>query len=526
MIWNIFKKDVKLTWRLAALVAALHWMATALTTRMGVFFDGSLRNLFLMLVIGGLLGSGFLIIAAVQQDAIPGVRQDWLVRPIRRRDLLMAKLLFVVLIVQAPIFLADMTEALVSGLSLSSSFEAALQRALLQMLLVYLPFLAFASLTRNPLEAVSGGAVLVLTVALVANVISVNRIGPNGSPMASLEPVVRTGLEWIVNSATIAVLVVGAAVVLWLQYFHRRTVVARIFTGSVAGLCLLTAFIPWRPAFAIQSSLSNAPGSSRDIALNFDPEAGRFRAPAGGLTIDDTIAILRRGEGVNQVYLPFRVTGLPPDSAVRMDHSEVRLIETNGRMDRLELESWNARRQGSGSPSQAVYPPLEIPVALYERIKDQPVRLEVDYWMTLVQVASSHALPAINAVQDIPGLGSCRTNFNDPKTAIRFGCLGAGPTPTCFSVFLEHVPTGERNPEQFGCGSYSGFMRDRLPDALSRFGSNLPFRDSRGLAQFPVDGSKLRESRVVIQSYRAQDHFTRKLLIPEVRLGEWGADGR
>jgi hypothetical protein len=52
---------------------------------------------------------------------------------------------------------------------------------------------------------------------------------------------------------------------------------------------------------------------------------------------------------------------------------------------------------------------------------------------------------------------------------------------------------------------------------------DLPFRDSTGLAHFPVDGSKLRESRAVLQLYRAQDHFMRTVVIPEIRLADWEA---
>jgi hypothetical protein len=39
---------------------------------------------------------------------VPGVSQDWLVRPIRRGDLLRAKLIFVVLVVEGPALLADL----------------------------------------------------------------------------------------------------------------------------------------------------------------------------------------------------------------------------------------------------------------------------------------------------------------------------------------------------------------------------------------------------------------------------------
>jgi hypothetical protein len=58
---------------------------------------------------------------------------------------------------------------------------------------------------------------------------------------------------------------------------------------------------------------------------------------------------------------------------------------------------------------------------------------------------------------------------------------------------------------------------------LVRFGTNLPFRDPSGLAKFPVDGPQLPQSRVVIRVYEPEDHFTRSLTIPEIRLKEWEA---
>jgi hypothetical protein len=63
-----------------------------------------------------------------------------------------------------------------------------------------------------------------------------------------------------------------------------------------------------------------------------------------------------------------------------------------------------------------------------------------------------------------------------------------------------------------------------IPDALWRFGANLPFRDANGLAKYPVDGSKLNESQAVMRVYRPIDHFNRKLAIPDVRLSDWEAE--
>jgi hypothetical protein len=518
MIWHIFKKDVRLTWHLAAAAAGLHWTTIAIAT---IIFNGfyALKPppSVALLLVGGLVATGFVIIATVQNDAIPGVRQDWLVRPIRRRDLMLAKLLFVVLMVQLPVFLADLGACLLSGFSFATSLNAALQLSLVQMLVINLPFLAFASITRNLLDVVSGGVVIGLGAGIVVG------LTPSTSYLA---PLSRTGLSWIMTGSGLVVLVFGSVVVLVLQYFRRRTLVGQILTGCIVTLLLMTMFMPWQPAFALQKALSSAPGSSQDISLSFDPAAGRLQRAAGSLTQADATSSFGQNDGMLRVYLPFRITGLPPDSRTLTDHAEVRLIESNGRVERLELDRWNVRREDSGDSTDLVYPQLEIPPALFQRIKGQPVRLEIDHWLTLVRLAFSYPIPALAAKQQIPGLGQCRTKVNDGETAVTLSCMQAGDFPTCVAVFLEHSPTGARNPDRFSCRSYSPSVVNALiPVSLSMsVAANLPFRDPTGLTKYPIDGSRLGDSKAIIQVYRTQDHFTRKLVIPAVRLGEWEAE--
>ena len=102
MIWHIFKKDFRLLWRFAAVVAVLEFLAVSVLYQADHGgFDGRRTSALLnVLVVLQLIGSAALAAAAVHSDAVPGVRQDWLVRPIPRRDLLSAKVLFVVLVVQ------------------------------------------------------------------------------------------------------------------------------------------------------------------------------------------------------------------------------------------------------------------------------------------------------------------------------------------------------------------------------------------------------------------------------------------
>jgi len=227
------------------------------------------------------------------------------------------------------------------------------------------------------------------------------------------------------------------------------------------------------------------------------------------------------------VYLPLRIAGLSSDVVLRGDRSEVRLIGPDGRTENLgpgdELE---IRKEGPSDGETKIHHSIHVRGDLYSRIKDQPMRLEIDYSLTLLRLATAHAVPALGGDQRMPGLGWCETKLDPSGTVVRFRCLAAGKGPSCVTLFLEHVPSGRRNPEVSYCeGDYAPFFGRYFPDdAMTRFGSSLRFRDPSGLARYPVDGPQLSESQVVVRVYRPQDHFTRKLVFPEIRLKDWEAE--
>jgi hypothetical protein len=51
-------------------------------------------------------------------------------------------------------------------------------------------------------------------------------------------------------------------------------------------------------------------------------------------------------------------------------------------------------------------------------------------------------------------------------------------------------------------------------------GGEIAFFDRSGLTHYPVDGSKLADSRLVIKTYEPRDHFTRHLNTPTIRLSD------
>lgn len=122
----------------------------------------------------------------------------------------------------------------------------------------------------------------------------------------------------------------------------------------------------------------------------------------------------------------------------------------------------------------------------------------------------------------MPGMGWCQTELNDAGTAVTMKCMAAEKAPTCGGVFLENPSRGTQNPEGFGCFSdYTPYSARPLDDAFTRFVVRVSFRDPHGLAKYPVDGPQLPQSRVVIRICEPLAHFTRSVVIPQLKLGDW-----
>ena len=175
MIWHIFKKDFKLLWPYAAMLAALQIINNIILV-LNPIFDGyvddsgysrpgSLQTIMLVSI---LLGGAFLISLLVHQDAVPGVRQDWLIRPISRMQLLMSKILSVILLIHVPMLIGDLLYAFASGFPAGVALSHAIARNILVFMMASIPLLAFASLTRNLMEGVVGVFAMALSLGLFA----------------------------------------------------------------------------------------------------------------------------------------------------------------------------------------------------------------------------------------------------------------------------------------------------------------------------------------------------------------------
>ncbi|HEY6456748.1 MAG TPA: hypothetical protein VIY90_15850, partial [Steroidobacteraceae bacterium] len=133
------------------LVAALDcWLEVVAGTAIAPGLEGRLLQLLPPVV---MLCIAVITVTAVQQDNLVGDRHDWLLRPIQSHSVLAAKLLFVGLVVHAPLLLIDVLEISLSGLPVRQSLIAALSHQLVLFFIITTPALMVGATTRNVVGA-------------------------------------------------------------------------------------------------------------------------------------------------------------------------------------------------------------------------------------------------------------------------------------------------------------------------------------------------------------------------------------
>ena len=468
MVWHIFKKDWKLLWLFVITVGSLHWIATFVRFKLGLFGeDAMLEMLSEKVAYLAFFGSMFLIAAIVHLEAIPGARQDWLTRPIPRRSLLIEKLLFAVIMVEGPIFAANLFQGLANGFSWRSSLLSAISYMILLLFVLTLPIFTLASVTENMTEAFifACGCTFIIGVFLtLADYM-------NASAHGTLIGVTHSGVGWIGEVFRFLLVALAAGTILGLQYFHRKTMMARFLVITFGLLLLITQFLPWRPVFAVEQRLSSNPGTGVQTVVTFDQTGGKFKSPSG-LAASSQNRQRRGGEDSAEVFLPLQITGIRNDTILLSDRVEVRVISEDGRVIYHGVgDSFEAAREGPKPIEAPVYQQIAVPAPVYLSTKNQVVQVRLDYSLTLFSLARSYSLPALDGAKRMPAWGLCKTRMNEAGTAVELRCIEPGKGPICGTAVLENVSTGTQNPPRSSCRSDYAPFNDRVPrqfDALRR----------------------------------------------------------
>jgi hypothetical protein len=533
MISRILKKDWGLLWPLALLTAFTHALAATLwVLRDHGRLPAALSNAAYLFPLLEMLASAVLCVAVIHTDPIPGNQEDWLARPIRRTDLMAAKLLFVLTTAAGPAFAAGAAGALLDGFSWGSSLAAGFWRSAAFFVEICLPAMALGVVTRNAMEAFVGAAIAGVLAGIYVVTVDV-LIGVRPTLMGS-------GLNWLSNFDLSVVILVGALVILLSQYLRRATRSSRLLAIVFLLLALPFQVLPWNGAFATQEALDSGNDSSNQVTIGFDPGLGR--SPRTAISA----GVLGAFRLIDLINLPIRADGVATGDVLYADQAEVRLIADGKVIYRQAsaLGIWVAsagnvytvrapahaatqlRQDGaSGAPLHG-YQAILLPVSLLRKMSGRDLALEIDYSLSLLRRHATMSLPALDASQHLGGIGWCNTGIDDDGDEVQIGCIAQpGQMPGCLSATLDNPESSARDTTAFICQpNYAPIPINLYPDALARFRVELPFKGMGNAAKSPVNEAQLSKARVDLATYLpAGVHFTRRMVIPHIRLGDWEA---
>ena len=93
------------------------------------------------------------------------------------------------------------------------------------------------------------------------------------------------------------------------------------------------------------------------------------------------------------MFVPVNVQGLVTGEVLDADRANVRLGGPNGRIFQLGQASQLHDFRGG-----AFHQSIAVPQEIWSLVKDQPVRLEIDYSLTLLKAGGDRTMPALGGI--------------------------------------------------------------------------------------------------------------------------------
>jgi hypothetical protein len=490
---RIFRKDVRHLWPRIATV-----LAVELLVGLGSFVFPGLAKGRTLLGLFQTLACWYLIAAVIHEEAVPGNRQYWLTRPFSWRDLLAAKLIFILVFLCLPVFAGDVTILVLRGRSPLAYLPELLVSQLFFLAKVALPAAALASIAASlvelvwiPVAAYVGIAVIVLPLSLLAQ---------TGTDWG--------GLDWFRTTVVAALLLAASASILLVQYARRRTWVSKgiLMASLLIGISLI--LMPgWHTAFALQTRLrgQHVADSVARITLGSgrDPRTQPRDQVSWG------------GQHVIGVPIPVRVTGIPHGMALYSERATVTVATPDGEwwnsgwdsLDRLfrvigtQGVSMEDERLLSGDGEYWLY--VNIDQSFYRKFGSGPIHLHARMALTLLSREQITPLVVREGAQAVSNDGFCWVASR--KRQFETACSWPARTPARFGFRLRSGSTNLRP------GSWWG-------DTVGSYG---PYPTSGGLWQWADQYATMDppSAGIDLVTRTAVAHFERDLDIPAV--GEW-----
>jgi len=377
-VWNIFRKDVRHHWReiaaSVALVAAMAWSDISEWMHPDSMVSAPFAAFVLQLVVPLVpISWMFLIVRAVQGESLVGDRQFWVTRPYDWRSLAAAKIAFVLVFVNLPLFLADVLLLAKAGFSPLSYVGSLFWLQLVWILLLFLPTAALATVTRSIAQ------MLLALLFIVLFVIGMSAIRP---------AIPNSGYDSDTGGVYFFLMIAAAFTVILLQYSRRKTTQSRLLlVGLAVATVVVLVATPYRTLIERHYPLAN--GTSLPLQLKLLPPEQNKITYAGRQMA---------------VHFAFDVSGLPKDSFVVLNGRMLKLTNAQG-------AHWDSDWQDARMPIYSDQPSVNVDFYMnkedYDRMKSSSVHAHLLLAFTRFHDANQRTLAIPSGEFFIPDFGFC-----------------------------------------------------------------------------------------------------------------------
>jgi hypothetical protein len=488
---RIFRKDARHLWPRIAIVLAVELLVgwVSFSPPPGRYTGRTLLGLFQM------LAAWYLIAAVIHEEAVPGNRQYWLTRPVSWRDLLAAKLIFILAFVCLPVFAGEVTTLILRGRSPLAYLPELFVSQLFFLATRVLPAAALASITAGLIEFVWIPLAAYVGFYFIAYQLS------------SLSTNFDWGsMEWFRATVVAALWLAASAATLLVQYARRRTWLSRgiLVAALLIGTFLMWTMPGWHTAFALQTRLRGQHVADTVARITLD----------SGRNPQTQLRSSWGGQDVEGISIPVRVTGIPDRMALYTDRATVIVATPDGRRWSSGWDSLNslfrvadttsAGREGERTlPADGEYRLyLNIDRSFFRRARSVPVHLHARVALTLLSPERVTQLTVREGAQAVSNDGFCWVTSRQQQ--LETACSWPARMPARFGFRLRSG--GDLPPE--------------LRWGIS-MGSYGPYPTSGELWQgagqsVTTDASP---AGVDLVTRTAAAHFERDIDVPD--LGEW-----
>lgn len=448
MNWSILgailTKDARSLLPLVAPIALL-FLADALIIRLDLWPLWSILGTMLLL-----LAFAVLIIAVFQVDSPASLTEDWLCRPVRKRELVGAKVLLVLVTVYVPHAIGSIAADLHLGLPWSAML---LDAVLLpdELFLACLPVLMLIAITTRTFIQAFGVLFAIFVCVFMIPTPFLRPPGPLDPGIA--EGLTAAGMLWLAMAparlASLALVLLG----FWLVYWRRNLVLARALIAATVCIIVLAfvlpmLLLPWKSTFALQAAAGPSPPadasriSLRSLRACF-PAALRSRQSSdvafvtagNGLPLWDDERLGNAGPAAVAFVTAIEAQGLPLDWRAKLNYAQANYSAGGVPIESLRPSTYITDSRGGAALTHV----WMLPESTLRRLQGVQPQLQLDYSLTLLRPID-HRLPTDGRPRTLPGIGWCSARVDEPGNRVEVDCFAAITHPAQVSAQLDGIP--------------------------------------------------------------------------------------